>query len=243
METGKSKNEHDIEYLEKNSTLIGTKPLHLVDPETGQVLEMLQTTKLRYGSKPFWKCYLKDFLAAMDTLTGRQFDIFIYIVRNTKQSDNKFIGTYDKISKDMKCGRKVISQTVKSLQDCDFIRRVQSGVWMVNPNILMKGDGQKQVMLSKEYDRIQFEAEEKKKEKEEKKKKKEKKDDSSGQEQGKEVSAENNEESSEENHRNTNDTDDSDWDTDLDESSLPGHSGEKKQGEEVNEKNNGETST
>ena len=242
METGKSKNEHDIEYLEKNSTLIGTKPLHLVDPETGQVLEMLQTTKLRYGSKPFWKCYLKDFLAAMDTLTGRQFDIFIYIVRNTKQSDNKFIGTYDKISKDMKCGRKVISQTVKSLQDCDFIRRVQSGVWMVNPNILMKGDGQKQVMLSKEYDRIQFEAEEKKKEKEEKKKK-EKKDDSSGQEQGKEVSAENNEESSEENHRNTNDTDDSDWDTDLDESSLPGHSGEKKQGEEVNEKNNGETST
>ena len=99
MDTEKNKNERDIEYLEKNSTLIGTRPLQLIDPETGQVLEMIQTTKLRYGSKPFWKCYLKEFLAAMESLSGREFNVFIYIVKNTKQSDNKFIGTYDKIMK------------------------------------------------------------------------------------------------------------------------------------------------
>ena len=38
MDTEKNKNERDIEYLEKNSTLIGTRPLQLIDPETGQVL-------------------------------------------------------------------------------------------------------------------------------------------------------------------------------------------------------------
>ena len=55
MDTDKSK--FNTEYLENHSTLIGTRPLQLVDPETGQVLELIQTTKLRYGSKPFWKCY------------------------------------------------------------------------------------------------------------------------------------------------------------------------------------------
>lgn len=229
MGTGKSKNERDMEYLENNSTLIGTRPLELVDPETGQVLEMIQTTKLRYGSKPFWKCYLKEFLAAMESLSGREFDVFIFIVKNAKQSDNKFIGTYDKIMKGTGCSRKVIAKTLKSLQDCDFIRKVQNGIWMINPYVLMKGDGQKQLGLWREYGKPLLD-EEAKKEK--------KKENSGGEKQGEEVSgessseipAENSDESSEENskgiseenRRDTNITDDSNWETDLDESHLPG---------------------
>lgn len=228
MDTGKNKNERDMEYLEKNSTLIGTRLLQLVDPETGQVLEMIQTTKLRYGSKPFWKCYLKEFLTVMDTLSGRQFDVFIYIIRKTKQSDNRFIGTYDKIMKDTGCSRKVIAKTLKSLQDCNFIRKVQNGIWMINPNILMKGDGQKQLGLWREYEKTLLDEEAEKE-----------REDSGGEKQGKEVigenssenSTENSGESSEENskdisgenRRDTNITDDSNRETDLDESHLPGH--------------------
>lgn len=229
MGTGKSKNERDMEYLENNSTLIGTRPLELVDPETGQVLEMIQTTKLRYGSKPFWKCYLKEFLAAMESLSGREFDVFIFIVKNAKQSDNKFIGTYDKIMKATGCSRKVIAKTLKSLQECNFIRKVQNGIWMINPHILMKGDGQKQLGLWREYGKPLLD-EDKEAEKE--------KEDSSGEKQGEEVSgessseipAENSDESSEENSKeiseencgDTNITDDSNRETDFDESHLPG---------------------
>lgn len=202
MDTGKNKNERDMEYLENSSTLIGTRPLQLIDPETGQVLEMIQTTKLRYGSKPFWKCYLKEFLAAMESLSGREFDVFIYIVKNAKQSDNKYIGTYDKIMKGTGCSRKVIAKTLKSLQECNFIRKVQNGIWMINPYILMKGDGQKQLGLWREYEKPLLD-EEAKKEK--------KKEDSSGEKQGEEIngesSVENSGETPDENSRNTNDTD------------------------------------
>lgn len=218
------------EYLENSSTLIGTRPLQLVDPETGQVLEMIQTTKLRYGSKPFWKCYLKEFLTVMDTLSGRQFDVFIYIIRKTKQSDNKFIGTYDKIMKDTGCSRKVIAKTLKSLQDCDFIRKVQNGIWMINPNILMKGDGQKQLGLWREYEKTlldeEAEKEKKKEDSSEKKQDKEVSKENSSEilaENSGESSEENSKDISEENRRDTNITDDSNWETDLDESHLPGH--------------------
>lgn len=160
----KNKNEVTIEYNEKNSTLIGTRPLEVVDPKTGQVLEMIQTTKLRYGSKHFWKCYLNEFIESMESLSGKQFDVFLYIVKNTKQSDNKYIGTYEKIIKGSKCSRQIVAKTMKNLQDCDFIRKVQNGVWMINPYILMKGDGQKQIILRKEYESVNLTEEETKKE-------------------------------------------------------------------------------
>lgn len=160
----KNKNKLTIEYNEKNSTLIGTRPLEVVDPATGQVLEMIQTTKLRYGSKHFWKCYLNEFIEVMESLSGKQFDVFLYIVKHTKQSDNKYIGTYEKIIKGSKCSRQIVAKTMKNLQDCDFIRKIQNGVWMVNPYILMKGDGQKQVILRKEYESVNPAEEETKKE-------------------------------------------------------------------------------
>ena len=38
---------------------------------------------------------------------------------------------------------------MKKLQDNSFIKKVQNGVWLVNPNILMKGnDTKRQILLS-----------------------------------------------------------------------------------------------
>ena len=38
---------------------------------------------------------------------------------------------------------------MKKLQDNNFIKRVQNGLWLVNPNILMKGnDTKRQILLS-----------------------------------------------------------------------------------------------
>ena len=38
---------------------------------------------------------------------------------------------------------------MKKLQDNHFIKRVQNGLWLVNPDILMKGDDHKrQILLS-----------------------------------------------------------------------------------------------
>lgn len=133
----------------ETQTLIGERKRTLVDTETGEEILVDQITKRSYGTKNFWKCYLMDFLAVLGIIDSKQLDIFVYIVENTNQTNNTFIGTYSKISKDVGASRQTIATIMKKLQVNHFIKKVQNGVWLVNPNILMKGnDRKRQILLS-----------------------------------------------------------------------------------------------
>lgn len=144
-----NKNKFSLEYDENTQTLIGTRQKELIDVETGASIWVDQITKRAYGSKNFWKVYLMDFLTVLGIIDSKQLDVFIYIAENTNQSTNQFIGTYDKIAKDVNVSRPTIAKLMKKLQDNKFIKKVQNGVWLVNPNILMRGsDKKRQILLS-----------------------------------------------------------------------------------------------
>ena len=144
-----NKNKFSLEYNENTQTLIGTRQKELIDVETGVSIWVDQITKRAYGSKNFWKVYLMDFLTVLGIIDSKQLDVFIYIAENTNQSTNQFIGTYDKIAKDVNVSRPTIAKLMKKLQDNKFIKKVQNGVWLVNPNIVMRGsDKKRQILLS-----------------------------------------------------------------------------------------------
>lgn len=144
-----NRNKFSLEYNENTQTLIGTRQKELMDVETGESIWVDQITKRSYGSKNFWKIYLMDFLTVLGIIDSKQLDVFIYIAENTNQSTNQFIGTYDKIAKDVNVSRPTIAKLMKKLQDNKFIKKVQNGVWLVNPNILMRGnDKKRQILLS-----------------------------------------------------------------------------------------------
>ena len=67
---------------------------------------------------------------------------------------------------------------MKILQEQDFIRKIQTGVWIINPDILIKGNGGKQERLREDYQKAGLI---------EKDEKKDGKDDSGKQEKHKEV--------------------------------------------------------
>ena len=138
-----------LEYISDTQTLIGTKKRSLTDNETGELILVDQITKRTYGTKQFWKCYLMDFLTILGIMDNKQVDIFIYIVENTNQATNMFIGTYRKIAEDVGASSATIARIMKKLQKNNFIKKVQNGLWLVNPNILMKGnDTKRQILLS-----------------------------------------------------------------------------------------------
>jgi DNA-binding Lrp family transcriptional regulator len=144
-----SKYDKNLEYISQTQTLVGQKRKEYIDVETGEVIWVDQISKRIYGTKNFWKCYLMDFLLILGIMDSKQVDIFVYIVENTNQSNNTFIGTYKKISKDVEVSEPTIARIMRKLQDNNFIKRVQNGVWLVNPNILMKGnDTKRQILLS-----------------------------------------------------------------------------------------------
>ena len=139
----------NMEYISQTQTLVGQRKRELLDTQTGEIIWVDQITKRTYGTKNFWKCYLMDFLTVLGIIDSRQLDIFIYIVENTNPSNNIFIGTYKKISKDTGCSSTTIARIMKKLQENNFIKKVQNGAWLVNPNILMKGnDTKRQILLS-----------------------------------------------------------------------------------------------
>lgn len=136
-------------YSEATQTLIGSKKRELVDMETGEQIIVDQITKRVYGTKNFWKCYLMDFLAVLGVFDSKQVDVFIYIVENTNQATNLFIGTYKSIADNTGVSQPTIATIMKKLQAHNFVRKVQNGVYMVNPNILMRGnDNKRQILLS-----------------------------------------------------------------------------------------------
>lgn len=139
----------NMEYISDTQTLIGQQKRELLDTHTGELLHVDQITKRIYGTKQFWKCYLMDFLGVLGVIDSKQLDIFIYIVENTNQNTNTFIGTYKKIAADLDVSSATIAKIMRKLQDNDFVRKVQNGVWLVNPNVLMKGnDTKRQILLS-----------------------------------------------------------------------------------------------
>lgn len=139
-------------YNEYTQTLIGSRKRDLMDIETGEHILVDQITKRIYGTKNFWKVYLMDFLSVLGVFDSKQVDVFIYIVENTNRSTNLFIGTYKKIHEDLGVSQTTIAKIMKKLQEHSFIQKVQNGVYMVNPNVLMQGNDNKRQMLLTYYD-------------------------------------------------------------------------------------------
>lgn len=139
----------NLEYVADTQTLIGTRKKALIDTDTGESIIVDQITKRIYGTKNFWKLYLMDFLMVLGIIDSKQLDVFIYVIENTNSSNNVFLGTYDKISKDVGVCRQTIARVMKKLQQNNFIKKIQNGAWLVNPNILMKGnDTKRQILLT-----------------------------------------------------------------------------------------------
>lgn len=141
-----------MEYNSDTQTLVGQRKRTLIDQDTGEIVHVDQITKRIYGTKQFWKVYLMDFLSILGIVDNKQLDVFIYIAENTNQSTNLFIGTYRTISEDVNVGLSTVTRIMKKLQENNFIKKKQNGVYLVNPNIMMKGNDNKRQMLLSYYE-------------------------------------------------------------------------------------------
>lgn len=141
-----------LEYNSNIQTLIGSKRKTLIDKETGEIIEVDQITKRIYGQKNFWKVYLLDFLQILGILESKQLDVLIYILENTNPSTNTFIGTTAKIAEKTNISIATIKRTFKKLQEREFLKKVQNGVYQVSPLIMMKGSEHKKQLLLNYYD-------------------------------------------------------------------------------------------
>lgn len=82
-----------------------------------------------------------DFVNVFGVKENKQVEIFLYILNHCDPETNIFIGTYKKIASDVKCSETTIAKIMKKLQQCDFIHKVQNGVWEVKTDALNEKSG------------------------------------------------------------------------------------------------------
>lgn len=135
------------EWQSDSNTLLSQRNMVLHD-DYGNDYEVGVFGKRIYGQKQFWKVYLMDFLAILGILESKQLEVLIYILENTRPSDNLFIGTYRAISENSGVSLDTTNKIMKKMQDFNFLKKIQNGVYMVNPALIMRGnERKKQIMI------------------------------------------------------------------------------------------------
>lgn len=128
-------------YDEKNQIL--TNVSFPVDPETGEVGDMVKVEKTYYGESGWWKLYLQQFLEVLGKFNINILNVMCFICENTATGNNIFLGTVDTIAKYCNISRSTVIRCMNELKDAGFIKMVARGQYMVNPKIMYVGGGDK----------------------------------------------------------------------------------------------------
>lgn len=152
MSDEKKKYDKSLEYHSDTQTLLGTKQKVYIDAETGEKIHAEQITKRAYGQKQFWKIYLMDFLQVLGVLDSKQVDVFVYILENTEQANNTFIGSQRDIATACGVSLDTVSRIMKKLQENGFVKQIKRSVYQISPNVMLKGSEHKKSLLLNYYD-------------------------------------------------------------------------------------------
>lgn len=117
-----------------------------INTATGEVCDVYISKEV--NSQNFWKIWLGDILTVLGIISNsKQLDVVIYIMQNIRQSDNLFIGSYEKIASGAGTTKRTVVTTMKKLLETEFLKRVQNGVYAVNAKYLVKGNENKRRMI------------------------------------------------------------------------------------------------
>lgn len=119
----------------KKVKFLGTK--EFIDPETGEVHKM-QVTDIEERDANFHKIWLGHMLESLDMIGNQKIRVAMFILNNTN-SDNEFIMTYRVIAEKTGISLQTITETMKVLQESNFIKKIRNGYYRLNPDIVFKG--------------------------------------------------------------------------------------------------------
>lgn len=94
----------------------------------------------------FVKAYIKGLVMMLDVVGGGKLKVVNYLLDNLRLSDNKLVATTREIAETTGVSTKTVTETLKMLRKGNIIKR-RTGVLMLNPQILLRGDDEKHKYL------------------------------------------------------------------------------------------------
>lgn len=102
----------------------------------------------------FHKIWLEHILTSIDII-GNQKTRLAFWIMNNLDKENRLIMTQRMIAEKTKMSTKTVTETLKALISSNFLQKVQSGVYRVNPNIVFKGGKNQRIDVLLQYRAIE----------------------------------------------------------------------------------------
>lgn len=131
----------------KKVKVIGTETY--IKRDTGELTEM-QVVEIEEKDANFHKLWLGHILQSID-LIGNQKTKLAFWILNNLNSDNQLIMTQRKIADKSGMSYQTVSRTIKALIDSNFLVKINSGAYRINPNVMFKGGKTKRLNVLLQY--------------------------------------------------------------------------------------------
>jgi len=136
----------------KKQKIIGKETY--IHQETGEIKEMVVVDKYIDQDFNFHKIWLSDLLNIIEIIGTKKLKIVKYILNKMNTKDNTVYFTQRGLSNELGISLQTINDTIKILVNSNFMKKIQNGVYQINPDIIIKGSTGKRVNLLIQYKNI-----------------------------------------------------------------------------------------
>ena len=121
----------------KKQKFVGFK--EFIDAETGETIPM-QLNQVEDRDFNFHKLWLQMFVNGLDEIANKKMKLAFWIIDHLNK-ENQLVYTFRRMAEETGLSIETVIKTMKALQNGDppFLKKLQSGVYVVNPDILYKG--------------------------------------------------------------------------------------------------------
>lgn len=119
----------------KKVKVIGTE--NYIKQDTGEIKEM-QVINVEERDFNFHKVWLGHIINSIDLIGNQKTRLAFWIIENLNK-ENQLIMTQRKIAEKTGMSMQTVSLTIKALIESNFLVKINSGAYRVNPNVLFKG--------------------------------------------------------------------------------------------------------
>lgn len=126
-----------------------------VNPDTGEVIGDVISANVVVKEIPrtgFAITYLSTIVNLIDNIGNKKMQVVKYILQHM-DSNNKLSETVREIASGSGCSLQTVSDTLKTLEDCQIIAR-KVGTVMLSPKLAHKGNAQKERYLMTKFFQI-----------------------------------------------------------------------------------------
>ena len=140
----------------KSQTIVGKQ--QYINSQTGEIQNFTVITKNIPADFNFHKIWLQDILNVLDSFGNKKIAVLKKKKKNMRNEDNTVSGSLRELATICKVSYPTACLVIKELTKNNILKRIRSGTYQFNPDLIVKGSSGKRERLLIEYN---FEASDK----------------------------------------------------------------------------------